>query len=45
MGGTMNGTGGLFMRADRMGSDTLLAQIVIKAAEAQHCQAAIVKEA
>jgi Cu+-exporting ATPase len=37
-GGTVNGTGGFVMRADRVGSDTLLAQIVDLVAEAQRSQ-------
>ncbi len=34
-GGTVNGTGGFVMRAERVGSDTLLAQIVELVADAQ----------
>ena len=37
-GGTMNGTGGFVMRAERVGSDTLLAQIVKLVADAQRSQ-------
>jgi P-type Cu+ transporter len=37
-GGTVNGTGGLMMRAERVGSDTLLAQIVKLVADAQRSQ-------
>lgn len=40
-GGTINGTGGLVMRAERVGSDTLLAQIVNMVAEAQRSRAPI----
>jgi P-type Cu+ transporter len=39
IGATINGTGGLVMRAERVGSDTLLAQIVKSVAEAQRSQA------
>jgi Cu+-exporting ATPase len=42
-GGTVNGTGGLVMRAERVGSDTLLAQIVRMVAEAQRSRAPIQK--
>jgi Cu+-exporting ATPase len=42
-GGTVNGTGGFVMRADRVGSDTLLAQIVRLVAEAQRSRAPIQK--
>ena len=34
-GGTMNGTGAFVMRAERVGADTLLAQIVRMVSEAQ----------
>ena len=34
-GGTVNGTGSLVMQAERVGSDTLLAQIVRMVSEAQ----------
>ena len=37
-GGTVNGTGGLVMTADRVGSETLLAQIVRLVSEAQRSQ-------
>ena len=40
-GGTVNGTGSLVMRAERVGSDTLLAQIVRMVAEAQRSRAPI----
>lgn len=40
-GGTMNGTGGFVMTADRVGSDTLLAQIVRLVGEAQRSRAPI----
>jgi len=40
-GGTLNGTGSLVMRADRVGSDTLLAQIVRMVSEAQRSRAPI----
>jgi Cu+-exporting ATPase len=40
-GGTVNGTGGFLMRAERVGSDTLLAQIVRMVSEAQRSRAPI----
>ena len=40
-GGTVNGTGGFVMRADRVGADTLLARIVQAVAEAQRSRAPI----
>ena len=40
-GGTVNGTGGFQMRAERVGSDTLLAQIVRMVSEAQRSRAPI----
>jgi len=40
-GGTVNGTGGFVMRAERVGSDTLLAQIVRLVGEAQRSRAPI----
>jgi Cu+-exporting ATPase len=40
-GGTVNGTGGLVMRAERVGSETLLAQIVRMVSEAQRTRAPI----
>jgi Cu+-exporting ATPase len=41
VGGTINGTGTLVMRAERVGSDTLLAQIVKMVGEAQRSRAPI----
>jgi Cu+-exporting ATPase len=41
VGGTMNGTGALVMRAERVGKDTLLAQIVKMVSEAQRSRAPI----
>jgi len=41
IGGTVNGTGALVMRADRVGSDTMLARIVAMVAEAQRSRAPI----
>ncbi|MBL8202732.1 MAG: heavy metal translocating P-type ATPase [Blastocatellia bacterium] len=40
-GGTVNGTGGFVMQAERVGSDTLLAQIVRMVGEAQRSRAPI----
>ncbi|MEO7504773.1 MAG: copper-translocating P-type ATPase [Sphingomicrobium sp.] len=40
-GATVNGTGGLLMRAERVGHDTMLAQIVRMVAEAQRSRAPI----
>ena len=40
-GGTVNGSGGLLMKADRVGSDTLLARIVAMVAAAQRSRAPI----
>ena len=40
-GGTLNGTGGFLMRADRVGAETLLAQIVRMVGEAQRSRAPI----
>ncbi len=40
-GGTLNGTGSFVMRAERVGSDTLLARIVHMVAEAQRSRAPI----
>jgi Cu+-exporting ATPase len=41
IGGTINGTGGLVMRAEKIGSDTMLARIVHMVAEAQRSRAPI----
>ena len=41
IGGTVNGTGTLVMRAERVGADTLLAQIVRMVGEAQRSRAPI----
>jgi Cu+-exporting ATPase len=41
VGGTVNGTGGLVMEAERVGSETLLARIVQRVAEAQRSRAPI----
>ncbi len=41
IGGTINGTGSLIMRADKIGSDTMLARIVAMVAEAQRSRAPI----
>jgi Cu+-exporting ATPase len=41
IGGTVNGTGSLVMRAERVGSETLLAQIVRMVSEAQRTRAPI----
>lgn len=43
VGGTVNGTGGLVMRAERVGGDTLLAQIVRMVSAAQRSRAPIEK--
>jgi P-type Cu+ transporter len=40
-GGTVNGTGALLMRAERVGADTLLAQIVRMVSDAQRSRAPI----
>jgi P-type Cu+ transporter len=42
-GGTVNGNGSIIMRAERVGSDTLLARIVQMVAEAQRTRAPIQK--
>lgn len=42
-GATLNGTGGLVIRAERVGDDTLLAQIVRMVAEAQRSRAPVQK--
>ncbi len=41
IGGTINGTGALIVRAERVGSDTMLARIVQMVAEAQRSRAPI----
>ncbi|HJT79308.1 MAG TPA: heavy metal translocating P-type ATPase [Gemmataceae bacterium] len=41
IGGTVNGTGGLLVRADKVGSDTLLAHIVRMVTEAQRSRAPV----
>jgi Cu+-exporting ATPase len=41
IGGTVNGTGSLVMRADKVGADTVLARIVTMVAEAQRSRAPI----
>jgi P-type Cu+ transporter len=41
IGGTVNGTGGLVMQAERVGSDTMLAQIVRMVSEARRTRAPI----
>ena len=41
VGATVNGTGSFVMRAERVGSETLLAQIVQMVAEAQRSRAPI----
>jgi Cu+-exporting ATPase len=43
IGATINGTGGLLMRAQKVGADTLLSQIVKMVAEAQRTRAPIQK--
>jgi Cu+-exporting ATPase len=43
IGATVNGTGGLLMRAEKVGADTLLAQIVQMVADAQRSRAPIQK--
>ncbi|MGD0677280.1 MAG: heavy metal translocating P-type ATPase [Polyangiaceae bacterium] len=43
IGATVNGHGGLLMRADKVGSETLLARIVAMVAEAQRSRAPIQK--
>src|SRR5262249_3225924 len=40
-GGTVNGTGSLIMRAERVGAETMLARIVAMVAEAQRSRAPI----
>ena len=41
IGGTINGTGGFVMRAERVGSETMLAQIIQMVSEAQRSRAPI----
>jgi Cu+-exporting ATPase len=41
VGGTVNGSGSLIMRADKIGADTLLARIVIMVSQAQRSRAPI----
>jgi Cu+-exporting ATPase len=41
IGGTVNGTGSLVMRADKIGTDTILARIVTMVADAQRSRAPI----
>ena len=41
IGGTVNGTGALVMRADKVGADTMLSRIVAMVAEAQRSRAPI----
>ncbi|WP_372785565.1 heavy metal translocating P-type ATPase [Phenylobacterium sp.] len=41
IGGTVNGTGAMIMRADKVGSDTMLARIVTMVSEAQRSRAPI----
>jgi len=41
VGGTINGTGSMVMRAERVGRDTLLAQIVRRVSEAQRSRAPV----
>jgi len=41
IGGTINGTGGLVMRAEKVGADTMLARIVHMVAQAQRSRAPI----
>jgi len=43
IGATVNGTGGLLMRAEKVGADTLLSQIVQMVADAQRSRAPIQK--
>jgi Cu+-exporting ATPase len=45
IGGTINGSGGLVMRADKVGRDTMLARIVAMVAEAQRSRAPIQRTA
>ena len=41
IGGTVNGTGGLIMRAEKVGAETVLARVVAMVAEAQRSRAPI----
>ncbi len=43
MGATVNGTGALIMRAEKVGGETLLSRIVAMVAEAQRSRAPIQK--
>ncbi len=43
IGGTMNGTGSFLMRAERVGADTMLAQVVRLVGEAQRSRAPVQK--
>ncbi len=45
IGGTVNGVGALVMRADKIGSDTMLARIVIMVSQAQRSRAPIQRAA
>ena len=45
VGATLNGTGSLLMRAERVGAETLLAQIVTMVSEAQRSRAPIQRQA
>jgi P-type Cu+ transporter len=45
IGGTVNGTGSLVMRADKVGADTMLARIVAMVSEAQRSRAPIQRTA
>jgi len=45
IGGTINGTGSLTMRADKVGADTMLSRIVAMVAEAQRSRAPIQRTA
>ena len=45
IGGTLNGTGALIMRGEKVGADTVLARIVAMVAEAQRSRAPIQRAA
>ncbi len=45
IGGTVNGTGALTMRAEKVGSDTMLSRIVVMVAQAQRSRAPIQRTA